>query len=379
MSPIEIHSTVKGPKEAYLTLVEKGTLCCQESSLKVFGQSFIAGCYIGFGALLAIKIAGSMPGLTAENPGLKNLIMGALFPVSVVLVLLTGGILFTTTTAAGPAAWYEGRVRLVDTFRISSLAWLGNCLGSVAFAFFTLWCELNDGYTAEFAAAIAYKKTSNSFDVTFARGVGCNWMVCMSVYLCGQAQDFTGKCVAIYLPISTYVMLGFERAPANFYLLTLAYLNGDISEFKVLVKNWIPATLGNYAAGAFIVAIAYSYFFGRLGHNRTPNETARHMFRTHASKSMGIDVAPLGKDGDQLNEFGSSIVPRVVSVREDPSKFSTPLSSRASTKEPISGCTGDSPPDSVGSRNSTITKVQPKQCWDNDAADVAVEDVEMGV
>jgi formate/nitrite transporter len=367
MSPIEVHSLVKGPKEAYLTLVEKGTICCEDASLKVFGQSFIAGCYVGFGALLAIKIAGSMPGLTEENPGLKNLIMGALFPVSIVLVLLTGGILFTTTTAAGPAAWYEGRVRLVDTFRISTIAWFGNCLGSVAFAVFTVWCELNDSYTGKFAAEIAYKKTSNSFDVTFARGLGCNWMVCMSVFLCGQAQDFTGKCFAIYLPISTYVMLGFERAPANFYLLTLAYLNGDISEFKVLVKNWIPATLGNYVAGAFIVAVAYSFFFGRLGSNRLPDLATRLKFLANARKSMGME-------GEIEDEFQAEpIVTNVVNVRvrEDPSRSVIP------GNVPYDG---ESSQDSVvGSSNSNDIKVQPKQCWDEDLDTFAIEDPELGV
>merc|ERR1719454_2178591 len=103
----DVMSTVKGPKESYLTLAEKGKLTCDEKSLKVFGQSFIAGCYIGFGALLAVKIAGSIPGYTDGNPGLKSAVFAFLFPVNLVLILLTGGILFTGPAAAAPAAYYE--------------------------------------------------------------------------------------------------------------------------------------------------------------------------------------------------------------------------------------------------------------------------------
>merc|ERR1712232_1511396 len=116
-------------------------------------------------------------------------------------------------------------------------------------------------------------------------GIGCNWMVCMAVFLSGQAQDFTGKCVAIYLPISTFVMIGFEHIPANFYLLCLAMVNGDVSFVDVLWKNWIPTTLGNFVAGAFIVALSYAYFFGRLGSNRISGS-----YVVEARKSVGIDI-----------------------------------------------------------------------------------------
>jgi len=217
------------------------------------------------------------------------MIFAFLFPVNLVLILLTGGILFTGTSAACPAAFYEGKARLKDVARCLVLSWWGNVLGSMVFAAFTAWCELNVGSTADFTMEIALKKTSKSFDVTFAKGIGCNWMVCMAVFLSGQAQDFSGKCVAIYLPISTFVMIGFEHIPANFYLLGLAMLTGDgVSFADVLLKNWIPTTLGNFVAGAFVVALSYSYFFGRLGSNAMRGDPKDHL--AAAQKSMGIDA-----------------------------------------------------------------------------------------
>jgi len=79
-----------------------------------------------------------------------------------------------------------------------------------------------------------------------------------------------GKYLGIWFPISTFVMIGFEHIPANFYLLAIALVGGsaesvDVTFADVFVKNWIPVTLGNFVAGAFIVAGGYSYVYGHLG------------------------------------------------------------------------------------------------------------------
>eukprot|EP00929_Paragymnodinium_shiwhaense_P113700 TRINITY_DN81_c0_g1_i2.p1 TRINITY_DN81_c0_g1~~TRINITY_DN81_c0_g1_i2.p1 ORF type:complete len:323 (-),score=103.33 TRINITY_DN81_c0_g1_i2:430-1398(-) len=258
---------VKSPKDAYMLLADKGLDTTKYSSALVFFQSFYAGCYIGFGALLAATIAATIPGATEDNPGLKNFVFAALFPVNLLLILLSGGILFTGTSAACPAAVWEGKVGVLPAVRCLAISWWGNVLGSGLFAYFTQWCELLDGPTGQLAIAIMEKKVSKGFGTTFLKGIGCNWMVCMAVFLCGMAQDMTGKYVGIWFPISTFVMIGFEHIPANFYLCEIGLLaNGsDVTFVDVLVKNWIPVTLGNFVAGAFIVALGYSYVFGRIG------------------------------------------------------------------------------------------------------------------
>jgi formate/nitrite transporter len=258
---------VKPPGEAFKMLADKGADTAKYSSFLVFAQSFYAGCYIGFGALLATKISASMPGFTENNPGFESFVFAALFPVNLLLILLTGGILFTGTSAACPAAIFEGKIGVLDAARCLTISWFGNVLGSLLFAYFTKWCELLEGSTAKAAIKISQKKCSKGFITTFLKGIGCNWMVCMAVFLCGQAQDMTGKYLGIWFPISTFVMIGFEHIPANFYITELGLIadNTPVTFADVLVKNWIPVTLGNFFAGAFIVAGGYSCFFGRLG------------------------------------------------------------------------------------------------------------------
>ena len=260
----------------------------QESSLKFFGQCFMAGCYIGFGAQLAVAISAAMPGITEENPGLKKLIFAYLFPVNLVLITLTGGVLYTGTAVATPAAFFEKKASFLDVLRCLALSWVGNLLGSLFFAGFILWCDLLDEKTQHSFLSIAEGKTSKRFDVTFAKGIGCNWMVSMAVLLAGQAQDMFGKVVAIYLPISTFVMLGFEHTPANFYLLGMSVEVGDMSFWDILLKNFLPVTLGNLIAGAMVVAGSYSFFFGNLG-SHSVSEAKQPLRKFQAQRSMGIE------------------------------------------------------------------------------------------
>ena len=275
----------------------------EESSLKFFGHCVIAGCYIGFGAQLAVVISAAMPGITEENPGLKKLIFAYLFPVNLVLITLTGGILYTGTAVATPAAFFEKKASLLDVLRCLALSWVGNLLGSMIFAGFILWCDLLDENSRDSFHHIAEAKVSKRFDVTFAKGIGCNWMVSMAVVLSGQAQDMFGKVVAIYLPISTFVMLGFEHTPANFYLLGMPVEVGDISFFDALVKNLIPTTLGNLVAGAFVVAGSYSYFFGALGNNveSDSKDTVRRFLGLESTSGPGRDIEDPQQD-EQFND-----------------------------------------------------------------------------
>jgi len=280
MGKVELVSVIKSPKEAYHSLAEKGGLTVQDSSAKVFFQSFYAGCYIGFGALLAVVISGNMPEWTQANPGFESFVFAALFPVNLLLILLSGGILFTGTSAACPAAIFEGKADVKNTMRCLALSWLGNVCGSLLFAYFTDACGLLEGPALATTLKIAKKKVSKDFFTTFMKGIGCNWMVCMAVFLQGMAQDMCGKYLGIWFPISTFVMIGFEHIPANFYLLSLALVGGsaesvDVTFADVFLKNWIPVTLGNFVAGAFIVAAGYSYAFGKLGEDRNTQGASR--------------------------------------------------------------------------------------------------------
>mmetsp|Transcript_22168 Transcript_22168/g.55454 ORF Transcript_22168/g.55454 Transcript_22168/m.55454 type:complete len:301 (-) Transcript_22168:193-1095(-) len=264
----EVMAIVKGPKEAYEGMVDKGVELAAKPLIKVFHQSFFAGCYIGFGGMLSMVVAGGLADAAEANPTIQTFVFAALFPVNLLIILLSGGILYTGTSATVAAAVYERKTHWVNIPRTFVVAWMGNFLGALIFALLIEYCDMNEALTAQLAVKVAEKKIKADFLKTTIKGVGCNWMVCMAVFLCGQAQDMAGKMVGIWFPISAFVAIGFEHIPANMFMIPLGMLAGaDVSVLDMLVKNFLPTTLGNTIAGSLIVAGGYSFAFGRLGCN----------------------------------------------------------------------------------------------------------------
>jgi formate transporter len=282
MPEVSLLSVIKNPVEAYNTCVDKGAELCGKPAIFLFHASFMAGCYIGFGGLLALVICGNIPEVSKNNPGFQSLLFAMLFPVNLIIIMLTGALLFTGASFTTVAAVIEGKAKPLGCVKVLFFSWWGNFLGSMIFALFTEWCNLVDGPTGVLALKMTIKKTSFSFGACFARGIGCNWLVCLAVYLSTMAQDLTGKYLAILLCISCFVAIGFEHIPANFYTLSVGYIynrqfneaTADPSVGDIWGKNFVPCSLGNFVAGAFCMAVQYSFAYGRLSNLWKPKPVA---------------------------------------------------------------------------------------------------------
>jgi len=267
-------SIVFGPGEGYAAIVDKGEQLCKADKFQIFMLSFYAGCYIGFGALLSLTISGNLEGTEMiHGKGVTGYIYAVLFPVNLLFILLSGAILYTGATFTCPSAWIEGRAQIIDVVLVISIAWIGNIIGSTVFALLTEACGLNEGGVARLAVAVLQSKTSKNFFVVLLRGIGCNWLVCMAVYLQSMAQDMTGKYVGIIFSISTFVACGFEHYPANAYALPLGYIASLKDDYKVADSagigeifglNLIPCSIGNLIAGVIVMSCGFSFFFGSL-------------------------------------------------------------------------------------------------------------------
>merc|ERR1711988_1064351 len=230
----------------------------------------------GYGGFLSIVVAGGFSDdFQTENPGPLGFIFGILFPVNLLLLLLTGGQLFTGNAATMPCAWCEGKATLLDVLKVWGISWVSNQCGALLFAFAVTYCGLNSGKTAKMAIKTLKKKLSADWGKTFVKGILCNWMVCMAVWFSCQAQDLTGKMVGIYIPISSFVAMGFEHSPANMFMLPLGLLaqqkdydddtyDTNYNAWDIYWKNLIPAGLGNAFAGTVIVAMGYSLIYGKF-------------------------------------------------------------------------------------------------------------------
>ena len=83
-------SSMKSPKDAYIAFAEKGASNAKMQKRKILHQSILGGCYVGFGGLLSLCIAGNLQGIGAANPGIPKMAFAALFPVNLLLIVTTG-------------------------------------------------------------------------------------------------------------------------------------------------------------------------------------------------------------------------------------------------------------------------------------------------
>ena len=141
-----------------------------------------------------------------------------------------------------------------------------------------LWTTGNFAVGAR-ALIIANGKVNMSWGAAIARGILCNWLVCLAVWMAVAAKDIAGKILAIYFPIMAFVASGFEHSIAKhvFYsLLGMLLKNNDsvveaaglaanqlnnLNISGLLFNNLLPVTIGNIIGGAFFVATLYWYVY----------------------------------------------------------------------------------------------------------------------
>ena len=233
---------------------------------KTLVLAFLAGAYIAFGGLLAIIVGGGSPEIAANNPGLVKFLFGATFPLGLILVVVLGAELFTGNNAYFIPNILSKKQSVYDMLKNWGLVYVGNFIGAVfvAYVITHLTHIVNTSPFIDSVHNIAIDKTSHTFLVTFLKGIGANWLVCLAVWQGMAAKDTTGKIFAIWWPVMAFVAIGFEHSIANMYFIPLAIFEGaDITWTTFILKNLIPATLGNIVGGAFFVGMPYGYLFGK--------------------------------------------------------------------------------------------------------------------
>lgn len=212
----------------------------------------LAGAFIAF-AGVAASIGGALGGKLAS---------ATIFPIGLTMVLLAGSELFT-----GNCLFLMPLLRRNITaghmLRNWVAVYLGNLLGSVAVAFLVVQCGALDGI-AEAAVAAAVTKAALPFGVALLRGVLCNFLVCLAVWMAFCAQSAGGKVVSLFGPIFLFVLCGFEHSVANMYYIPAGIFlaeNGEVTWLS-LWQNLLPVTLGNIVGGCGLGGILY-LLYGR--------------------------------------------------------------------------------------------------------------------
>jgi formate/nitrite transporter len=264
--------SAREPQETAEVAVQAGTKKSHRTWDRVLVSSFLAGAYIAFGGLVAITVSS---GLDPKTWGtLPTLFTGAAFTLGLVLVLIAGSDLATGNMMLVPLSAMRGKIGLGDVVRNLTLVLLGNLLGALFVAFFLAVQSGVIGGAGSEAGSVAAmthdrlatiavgKATGESVWQTFLRAIGCNWLVCLAVWMSLAATSVSGKILAIFFPIMAFVAMGFDHVVANMFFLPAAIFAGvpDLGWGDVLL-NWLVAGIGNLLGAVIFVATSYWYLF----------------------------------------------------------------------------------------------------------------------
>ena len=250
----------------------------------MFMLAVLAGAFIALGAeFFTLVITDSGLGF-----GLTKLIGGLVFSLGLILVVVAGAELFTGNNLI-VMAWVSGKLTLGQLMRNWVIVYLGNLVGSLSMAMLMYlsrqWASA--GYhVGATALNIANAKVELSFAEGVTRGILCNILVCLAVWLCASGRSVVDKILAVVFPITAFVASGFEHSIANMYFIPMGLflkgepevvaaagqVAGDLANLDLLgfVENLVSVTTGNIFGGGFMVAAVYWFIY------RRPRETGIH-------------------------------------------------------------------------------------------------------
>jgi formate/nitrite transporter len=243
------------PAEIARRIDEAGVQKARLALLPLTALGLLAGGFIGFGALFfLVATIGTDAGF-----GPSRLIGGAAFSLGLILVVVGGAELFTGNTLIVMArmAGHISTAALLRNWLVVYLANLVGALGFVALVWAAGTLELADGAVGEMAAQVTERKLGLGPLEVFARGILCNALVCLAIWLTFAAEGAGAKILCILWPITAFVALGFEHSVANMVLLPLGMLAGAEAHIGGVLLNLLFSTLGNIVGGAGGVAITY--------------------------------------------------------------------------------------------------------------------------
>lgn len=221
----------------------------------------LAGGFIGLGALFATIVL-SDPTL---GFAIGRLVAGVAFSLGLILVVVAGAELFTGNNLLVMAC-VSGRITLRKLLTNLAVVYFANFIGAAGLAAIVVMsghAKLGNGAVGETAVGIALAKVSLPFAEAFFRGVLCNLLVCLAVWLAMAGRTVADKILAIVFPVAAFVAAGFEHSIANMYFIALGiFLNAEIGIADVL-RNLIPVTLGNLVGGAGMVGLVYHTIYRR--------------------------------------------------------------------------------------------------------------------
>lgn len=244
---------------------------------KMIILAILAGAFIAFGGVGATTVA-----VSVSEASLGKFLGACVFPGGLTMVLLAGSELFTGNCLL-TIPLLEREIKFGGMIKNWVFVYIGNMIGGILVGGAIIYCHQASLFSNAMAVSVistAVTKCSMPFMDAFIKGILCNFLVCIAVWISFAAKDVAGKIVGLFFPIMMFVLCGFEHSVANMYYISAglfaklvpAYAQAaadagiDTSALTVgnfFGKNLLPVSLGNIVGGAICVGCAYWFLYLR--------------------------------------------------------------------------------------------------------------------
>lgn len=254
---------------------EAGVGKATKDPMKSFLLAITAGIHIGIAFIFYTTVT---TGTENVPYGYSHFIGGLAFSLGLILVIITGGELFTSSVltlvahASGKITWRN----LISNWCVVYTGNLIGALGLVAIMLVAKQYTFDDGAVGINAMKIAQHKLHHGFFQAVALGIMCNVLVCVAVWMTFSGRSLTDKIMVTVLPVAMFVSSGFEHCIANMFQVpmaigikmfastefwqaagTTAAEFSDLTLTNFIMNNLIPVTLGNIIGGGIFVGMGY--------------------------------------------------------------------------------------------------------------------------
>lgn len=250
---------MKSQQQIICDLVGVGSAKVAYTPVEKLVRTVMAGAFIALGGILSIVASAGF----ADNPSAQKVMSGLTFPIGLLLTVVFGAELFTGNCAVLMPGALKGRLSIGQVVKNLAVVWAGNFLGALLIVgLMVMGSGLLDA--DPFSAVIiklADVKMSLSPMTAFWRGIGCNWLVCLAIWLALTSDGIVGKAVGCWIPVGAFVILGLEHSVANMFFIPAGMYVSGLWDWSGLVCNLLPVTLGNIVGGSLFVGCLYAWLY----------------------------------------------------------------------------------------------------------------------
>ena len=265
---------MNSPKEVAQNYVQIGVGKTKLSVGRMLVLGILAGMFIALAGVGATVASASI-----ATASVAKLVGALVFPTGLAMVLIAGSELFTGNNLL-IIPLLQKEVTIGGVLKNWFFVYVGNLLGSILVAALVVYGHTTSLFGNAVAVSVintAIGKVTLTFVDALLRGILCNFLVCIAVWMAFAAKDVVGKIAGLFLPIMLFVLSGYEHSVANMYYVSAgifatgndAYLSAlpagantaALTWVNMFVKNLLPVTLGNMIGGVCLVGVGYWFIY----------------------------------------------------------------------------------------------------------------------